>query len=67
MELTDLLQVEPCSALCIDHGVCGHEMHSLSDAIDYVHDHIIAVCIGKLDHKVNGDRIPLLLQSLCWM
>jgi hypothetical protein len=42
-------------------------MHSLSDAIDYVHDHIIAVCIGKLDHKVNGDRIPLLLQSLCWM
>jgi hypothetical protein len=67
MELPDLLQVEPCSTFCVDCGVHGHEVHLLSNAIDYVHDHIVAVCIGKLNHKVNSDCIPSLLRSLCWM
>jgi len=67
VELPDLFQVEPCSTLHVDHGVHGHEVHSLSNTINYIHDYIIAVSIRKLDHEVNSDCIPSLLQSLCWM
>jgi len=56
--------VEPRVAFRIDRGVRGHEVHSLSDAIDYVHDCVIAMCVGKLNHEVNSDCIPSLLWSL---
>jgi len=65
MKLPDLPQVELHSTLYIDHGVHWHEVCLLSNTVNYVHDHVVAMCIGKLNYEVDSDCIPSLPWSLC--
>jgi hypothetical protein len=45
--------------------VHGDEVHLFSDTVDDYHDHIIAMCLRKLNNEVNANDVPSVCWSLC--
>jgi hypothetical protein len=43
----------------------GDEMCLLSDIVNDYHDHVVAMCLRKLNNKVDTDDVPSIFWSLC--
>jgi hypothetical protein len=63
MVLPDLSKVQSGGTFCIDSCMSVDEICSLSDTVDDYYDHVVAMCLRKLNNEVNTDGISSIFWS----